>query len=156
MQPRPIETSSPLLPSFRICTIAPRDGVAGNELLVHFSGRRTRRRRAVRRRGPCLRRCCTAKGLPRRPLQGAPSADRLVLQKFLHGRRVDAGAHRSIDAAGADGVDANALRRDVESCALGEADDAVFGRVVRGPSGQANEAPSEEQFTIAPPPYFFI
>jgi hypothetical protein len=50
----------------------------------------------------------------------------------------------------------DAIGRDIESGALCEADHAVFGRVVRGASGQANEAAQRGTVHIAPPPCFFI
>src|SRR5574337_454937 len=50
-----------------------------------------------------------------------------------------AGDHGGVDGAGADGVDADAAGGVFESCALGEAEDAVFGAVVDRGAGYADQ-----------------
>src|SRR5215212_10433018 len=49
------------------------------------------------------------------------------------------GDHRGGDGAGADGVDPDSAGGVLEGGALGEADDAVLGGVVRRPAGQTDE-----------------
>ena len=63
----------------------------------------------------------------------------MIREESLHGLRVDPVAHRRIDAAGTDRVDADALGRDVERGALGQSDHAMLGRMIGGASGQADE-----------------
>lgn len=60
--------------------------------------------------------------------------------------------HRGADRAGTDGVDADATGAVFEGGALGQANDAMLGGVVRGAAGVADQAAEEEQLTIAPLP----
>jgi hypothetical protein len=50
------------------------------------------------------------------------------------------GDHRRLDRAGADGIDADAARCVFQRCALGKAEDAVFGGVVGGAAGISDQA----------------
>lgn len=68
-------------------------------------------------------------------IDAAHATDRLFLEEALHGFRIDLVTHGRVDAARADGVDADAQRGVVHGGALGQTDDAVLagmvGRTVR-------------------------
>src|SRR3954467_5358447 len=73
----------------------------------------------------------------------AEPSDRLVCDGVVNGElaiRDHGGDHRSLDRAGAYGVDTDAARRVLERGALGHSEDAVLGGVVGGASRVADEA----------------
>src|SRR6516164_87527 len=70
------------------------------------------------------------------------AADGLLLRDFFHGFRLlgdHGGNHRRVDGTRTDRVDTNAARRIFKGSALGESNHAMFGGMVDGAAGDADE-----------------
>lgn len=85
----------------------------------------------------------------------AKPPDREVSQNVLHRVRLlgeHGREHWRVDGLGTDGINPDAASGVLQRGALRQSDDPVLGRVVGGPTGNANEAPIDELLKMAPLP----